>query len=320
MRHFLLIYYAVAVFSGLVGIAVVALMVFQNLRKLSLVYGVFVGAFSFLLVNILCQYYGYFILGEVETPEKLWWMTLLIFVSKSLFLLGFGLVMVFLFSDRWWGDVIGGIEFFFAITGLIVAFVFALLGFSSERLRLLLFFDQWVWGILLVVFLGSTILFLWFRTLSDVPTLLSQIIRLLLGLTLVFLPLFLVDNLWELFQVKLGLLPRCFNFSPLYYVIWNFLTFCYMVRFLAEKSLWLSELVRPIPSCVGGMSFSRREREIISLLLRGEDNATIAGKLYISEHTVRNYISKLYEKTFTSNRVQLVQKLMQEIEKEMKKS
>ncbi|MFN3660222.1 MAG: LuxR C-terminal-related transcriptional regulator [Brevinematales bacterium] len=320
MRHFLLIYYAVAVFSGLVGIAVVVLMVLQNLRKLSLVYGVFVGAFSLLLVNILLQYYGYFILNELETPEKLWWMTLLIFVSKSLFFLGFGLIMVFLFSGQWWGYVMGGIEFFFAGTGLIVALVFALLRFSPERLRLLLFFDQWVWGILLVVFLGSTILFLWFRTLSDVPTLLSQIIRLLLGLTLVFLPLFVVDNLWELFQVELGILPRCFNFSPLYYIIWNFLTFFYIVRFLAEKSFWIFELVRPIPSCVGGVSFSQREREIISLLLKGEDNASIARKLYITEHTVRNYISKLYQKTLTSNRVQLVQKLMQEIEQEMKKT
>lgn len=319
MRHFLLIYYAIAVFSGVVGMALVVLMFFQNLRKLALVYGVFVGAFSLLLVNILLQYYGHFILGEVETPERLWWMTLLIFMSKNLFCLGFGLVMVFLFSGKWWGYLVGGVEFFSAIVGFGLATVFAFLGFSDERLRLLLFFDQWVWGTLMVVFLASTIFFLWFRTLSDMPTLLSRVIRILLGLTIFFLPLFVVDNLWELFQVKLRILPRCFNFSPLYYTLWNFLTFGYMVRFLAEKNLWLSELVRPIPSCVGGMHFSQREREIIGLLVRGDDNATIASKLYITEHTVRNYISKLYEKTATSNRVQLVQKLMKEME-EMKRS
>lgn len=314
MRHFLLIYYAIAVFSGVVGIALVVLMFFQNLRKLALVYGVFVGAFSLLLVNILLQYYSYFILGEVETPQKLWWMTLLIFVSKSLFFLGFGLVMVFLFSGKWWVYVISGVEFFSAALGIVGGMMFAFLGFSDERLRLLLFFDQWGWGTLMVVFLASTIFFLWFRTLSDMPTLLSRVIRILLGLTIVFLPLFAVDNLWELFQVKLGILPRCFNFSPLYYTLWNFLTFGYMVRFLAEKSFWLSTLVRPIPVRIGEIRFSQREREIIGLLIQGDDNSTIASKLYITEHTVRNYISKLYEKTATSNRVQLVQKLRSFVE------
>ncbi|MCX7882828.1 MAG: helix-turn-helix transcriptional regulator [Brevinematales bacterium] len=316
MKHFLLVYYALAVFSGVVGMALVVLMVCQRLGKLALVYGVFVGAFLLLLVNILFQYYSYVILGTGETPEKLWGLTLLIFLSKNLFLFGFGLIMGFLFWGKWWGRVIGGVEFVFSGVGILMAVGMAVLGFSPEKLRLLLFLDQWVWGSLMVVFLAVTLALLWFQRVWGVSFLLSRVVRVLLWLTLGFLPLFVVDNLWEIFQIRWGILPRCFNFSPLYYMVWNFLTFVYMIRFLAEKKLWLSELVQSCPSSVGGVVFSRREREIISLLIQGHDNATVAAKLFITEHTVRNYISKLYEKTGTTNRVQLVQRLLRMINEE----
>ncbi|MCR5619125.1 MAG: response regulator transcription factor [Lachnospiraceae bacterium] len=49
-----------------------------------------------------------------------------------------------------------------------------------------------------------------------------------------------------------------------------------------------------------------REREIAALLAEGLTNGQIADKLYISEGTVKNYISSIYDKTGIHDRVKLV--------------
>ncbi len=52
-----------------------------------------------------------------------------------------------------------------------------------------------------------------------------------------------------------------------------------------------------------------REREICTLLSEGLTNKQIASALYISEGTVKNYISSIYEKTGIHDRAMLVAKL-----------
>jgi DNA-binding NarL/FixJ family response regulator len=50
---------------------------------------------------------------------------------------------------------------------------------------------------------------------------------------------------------------------------------------------------------------SKREREIIQLMLDGMSNADIEKKLYISPHTVKNHIYNIYQKLGVKNRVQI---------------
>jgi DNA-binding NarL/FixJ family response regulator len=49
---------------------------------------------------------------------------------------------------------------------------------------------------------------------------------------------------------------------------------------------------------------SEREREVLSLLARGLSNADIAARLYLSEGTVRNYVSSIYGKLGVTDRTQ----------------
>ena len=51
---------------------------------------------------------------------------------------------------------------------------------------------------------------------------------------------------------------------------------------------------------------TEREREIASLLVEGLNNRQIADRLFISEGTVKNYISNIYDKTGIHDRVKLV--------------
>ncbi len=53
-------------------------------------------------------------------------------------------------------------------------------------------------------------------------------------------------------------------------------------------------------------SFSPREREVIELIAMAYSNREIAEKLFISEQTVKNYISRIYLRLGVSRRSQLV--------------
>jgi two-component system, NarL family, nitrate/nitrite response regulator NarL len=48
-----------------------------------------------------------------------------------------------------------------------------------------------------------------------------------------------------------------------------------------------------------------RERDVAVLVMEGFRNAEIGARLNVSEHTVRNYIMRIYDKLGVSNRVQL---------------
>jgi DNA-binding NarL/FixJ family response regulator len=56
----------------------------------------------------------------------------------------------------------------------------------------------------------------------------------------------------------------------------------------------------------GAPLISRREKEVMSLVVEGLSNREIANALILSEHTVKNYIFRLFEKLGVYNRVELV--------------
>ncbi|MGO9844174.1 MAG: response regulator transcription factor, partial [Candidatus Acidiferrales bacterium] len=57
----------------------------------------------------------------------------------------------------------------------------------------------------------------------------------------------------------------------------------------------------------GGMArLTPRERDVARLVADGMRNQEIADKLNLSEHTVRNYLLRIYDKLGISSRVELV--------------
>lgn len=53
-------------------------------------------------------------------------------------------------------------------------------------------------------------------------------------------------------------------------------------------------------------NFTEREQQIIEMIQDGFNNKQIAKALYISEGTVKNYVSNIYAKTETKNRIDLI--------------
>jgi DNA-binding CsgD family transcriptional regulator len=54
-------------------------------------------------------------------------------------------------------------------------------------------------------------------------------------------------------------------------------------------------------------SLTGRERKIIEMIVEGQgaSNKVLAGKLFISEHTLRNHLTSIYNKLDVGNRLEL---------------
>jgi DNA-binding NarL/FixJ family response regulator len=57
-------------------------------------------------------------------------------------------------------------------------------------------------------------------------------------------------------------------------------------------------------------ALSRREREILSMIAKGENTGTVATRLGISVSTVRNHLKSIYRKVGVTSQVSLVRKLL----------
>lgn len=66
----------------------------------------------------------------------------------------------------------------------------------------------------------------------------------------------------------------------------------------------MARTVTPPPSYVEPLT--RTEKSVMGLLIHGHENREIANRLHYSEKTVRNYLSRIYEKLGVSNRLQAV--------------
>jgi DNA-binding NarL/FixJ family response regulator len=66
------------------------------------------------------------------------------------------------------------------------------------------------------------------------------------------------------------------------------------------------------PIVIEAYALSPRERDVVRALARGLSNAEIAAELFLSQHTVRDYVKSVFEKVGVSSRGELVFKLFAE--------
>lgn len=60
----------------------------------------------------------------------------------------------------------------------------------------------------------------------------------------------------------------------------------------------------PLPESTAFQQLNEREKEVLSLLAKGLSNADIARRIFLSEGTVKNYVSSIFEKLDVNDRTQ----------------
>jgi DNA-binding CsgD family transcriptional regulator len=74
---------------------------------------------------------------------------------------------------------------------------------------------------------------------------------------------------------------------------------------VAEGGLWFEETLKTSFTSMRTVSLTRRESQLVSLLSQGLKNKEIASTLFISEGTVKVYLSRLFHKLGVKDRFEL---------------
>jgi DNA-binding CsgD family transcriptional regulator len=74
---------------------------------------------------------------------------------------------------------------------------------------------------------------------------------------------------------------------------------------VAEGGLWFEEALKASFHSVRTVSLTKRESQLVSLLAQGLKNKEIASTLFISEGTVKVYLSRLFHKLGVKDRFEL---------------
>ncbi len=77
------------------------------------------------------------------------------------------------------------------------------------------------------------------------------------------------------------------------------------LRMVAEGGLWFEETLKSSFTTMRAVSLTRREGQLVSLLAQGLKNKEIASTLFISEGTVKVYLSRLFHKLGVKDRFEL---------------
>jgi DNA-binding CsgD family transcriptional regulator len=76
------------------------------------------------------------------------------------------------------------------------------------------------------------------------------------------------------------------------------------MRYVLEA---LSSSISPcLLNARGENLLSQRQQQLVSLVSEGLSNREIALRMHLSEHTVKNYLFRIFEKLGISNRVELI--------------
>jgi hypothetical protein len=133
----------------------------------------------------------------------------------------------------------------------------------------------------------------------------KKILKTAFTLFVVFFPGFIIDGNWNFFQEKLHIIPRSFNFIPLFYLFWNGFSVIYAAKYLLQGNEIQFSASEINPVFFEFYQISGQERKILFLALSGLGNKEIAKRIHISEGTVKNHMHHVYDKTGIKNRIGL---------------
>ncbi len=100
-------------------------------------------------------------------------------------------------------------------------------------------------------------------------------------------------------------MPKPFELEELEAVVRNFLERSHTIQTEWQFRARSSAPDEPEPADIT-IDFAPREREVLEHLVKGLSNAEIGDRIHLSPRTVEKYVSKLFRKTDTNNRAELV--------------
>jgi DNA-binding CsgD family transcriptional regulator len=295
MKHLILVFYLLAIIAGTVSVTQTVLIYLRYKKKVVKQYGLFLLAlYLFLFVFAIDRYARNNSIEDLQTVQNLIW----IFQAAGGFL--------FIFMSPYFFHGVIGIEvkktkraIFFVIDALVV--VAAFVDIALPKLVVTDFFlNAALFG---MVAYGIILIAVRLHQIAEAA--LKRALLIFVILSCAFFPFLYLDALIGI-TGSLSFLKATEGFAhPLYFLILNILTIVFALRYFNRPAYMIDNNLSEYFCAKYGIT--RREREIVSLLLDGKTTKEIGERLFLSAKTVENHVYNIYRKVNAKNRVQLFQ-------------
>lgn len=144
----------------------------------------------------------------------------------------------------------------------------------------------------------------------------SNLIKVIIGISVLFFPMMYVDTITEHIPFLATYFPYGLLSVPSFYLIWNMVTLYWVVKYIQQKELFSNEAnmkssEEQLDILCDKYRITRREKQVIQLLVNGYSYNHISEALTISLSTVKTHIRNIYSKTEVKNKVELINLLNQ---------
>lgn len=305
MVHGILLYYMFAFAVGMAALVLLTVVYLKNKEKTVLRWLVLLIMFTFYLIltvtTIYTTAFGVYRL-QVEMTTNilffLWFAVFIVYVPyfmHQLIGLKFTLVKIIVFSS------------FSLVVMAAVLFSFMLPEPAADTQYIRRFIiDVVCYGLFMVMYTYSLVL-LWRHRTHAGDGFNREILGGIFWVSLIFLPGYAVDAFYQVLQVQMKILPFGFKFSTVHYLFMNIITIWFAFKYFINTA-------QPSPAFNVGTygaskGLSAREIEILAMVVKGLTSRDIADTLFLSEKTIRNHISSIYQKTGAANRVEILNQI-----------
>jgi DNA-binding CsgD family transcriptional regulator len=305
MKHLIVFYYIICFSVGLAG-SLISILVYLKTRSRTARY-FFI--FNMILSVLVITDTLYFYIGSVASYHNISLDTLFAWIlficfAGSIYLMPYTLDLFTGKAFTLKKKILFGIPAWSSIGFILVPF---LLASGKQKILDILMFE--LYSIYIEIFfaaVGYIIIkaFIEFRKAEN--PVIKKILKTLFFLSAIFFPTFIIDSCWRILQVNMQIIPRYFNFMPVFYFFWNLFVIIYAYRYIFTGGNPRTELMEIPEDLIKEYQITDREKEVALLVVKGFNHHQISGKLFISSGTVRNYIYSIYQKTGVNNKMSLL--------------
>lgn len=307
VQHIIFFYYFLGLFPGLAAGGLAYSFSLGHQSPLSQRY---LRLFSLMMVyftQMVVVYYAIHVSGFDPLAVEAWSQPLyqLIYSFYPVLAAGFFLELLQIPFRGWQRKVSWGLSLFGAIL-LLVLLVFY--PEQNARIAAFRFWVQFVYIPLFLIFLIALVVIQFMRqgTITD-----SWKKKTVLGsnfLIVIFFPLFVLDALWPLLQMRFRIVPEGFNFFGFFFIAYNTF-FLFRWRILLKDSAdqkFPSSGPQVDKPRLAALGLTNREEEVLQLAFAGLGNQDISDRLGVSLGTVKNHVYHIFQKTGASSRRELI--------------
>lgn len=299
MKHFIFFYHGLALF---IGISAITISIFAQIKYKNTFFKVYILFLTALAALVLEQSFTAY--GLINEVDNLWIINIVKYISwlSSISLTYITPLMFHQLVDKeaWKKRK----RYFLSLTGFSFIMFIVYIVYRSKlpmTLSNIIMFSSILYSISIVV-----------RNRNNIKNAdINNVLKVITVISILFFPIMFLDTKTEGIAFFAEYFPYGLLSVPSFYLVWNLITLYWVSRYISQKNIFENEteVLSPeekLDKLCEKYSITKREREVVQLLVNGYSYNDISEALNISLSTVKTHIRNIYGKTEVNNKIELI--------------